>query len=342
MQSVSNPPSMKQAGAANRNAGGQKGTFLELFVEPYQGAFYMLIPKEWKTEGGMVPSGVAWNRVDLVESNIRFRATSPDGKAFFGWFPKFYFYDPQLVAQSSGGILTPAAGSVHNGFWLYPYLTIPQFVEKVVFGQLAAKEFENPRLLGGFHESPELRVWLPASVTQAQCGYVDCGCGIKGAAMRGRIYAILSNLGAGAWSNAATFGWLAAKDRWQETSRLMEHCIRTFKLNPEWVRRAASAEMRRANQMRNLESKLAAEDAKMQREHLAHSTDSQNEFYKVLTGQMETRDPQTGQERWAPAYNRAYTDGSGNYYLTDEQGNLPIENNPAWHQMQIINRNEAR
>jgi len=56
----------------------------------------------------------------------------------------------------------------------------------------------------------------------------------------------------------------------------------------------------------------------------------------------ETRDPQTGQERWAPAYNRAYTDGSGNYYLTDEQGNLPIENNPAWHQMQIINRNEAR
>jgi hypothetical protein len=30
----------------------------------------------------MVPSGVQWNLVDLVENNIRFRVTSPDGKSF--------------------------------------------------------------------------------------------------------------------------------------------------------------------------------------------------------------------------------------------------------------------
>ena len=37
---------------------GEGGTFLSLYQEQYQNAFYILIPKGWKTEGGMVPSGV--------------------------------------------------------------------------------------------------------------------------------------------------------------------------------------------------------------------------------------------------------------------------------------------
>ena len=81
--------------------------FLQLYREQYQGAFYMLIPKGWKAEGGMIPSGVQWNVVDLVENNIRFRVTSPDGKSFFGWYPRFYFQDPAVHMQSSGGVLQP-------------------------------------------------------------------------------------------------------------------------------------------------------------------------------------------------------------------------------------------
>src|SRR5210317_2142124 len=82
-----------------------KGTLLTTHREQYQDAFSMLIPKGWKAEGGMIPSGVPWNVVDLVESNIRFRVTSPDGKSFFGWYPRFYFQDPQAIIQSSGGML---------------------------------------------------------------------------------------------------------------------------------------------------------------------------------------------------------------------------------------------
>ena len=44
------------------------GVFLDLYQEPYQQAFYILIPKGWKAEGGMIPSGVQWNVVDLVVS----------------------------------------------------------------------------------------------------------------------------------------------------------------------------------------------------------------------------------------------------------------------------------
>jgi hypothetical protein len=45
---------------------------------------------------------------------------------------------------------------------------------------------------------------------------------------------------------------------------------------------------------------------------------------------------------WATAFNRAFTNGNGNYCLTDEPGNLPIENNAAWHALQIINRNQEK
>jgi len=63
-------------------SGDDGGIFLTLYREQYQNAFYILIPKGWKTEGGMVPSGAQWNVVDLVENNIRFRVTSPDGQSF--------------------------------------------------------------------------------------------------------------------------------------------------------------------------------------------------------------------------------------------------------------------
>jgi hypothetical protein len=39
---------------------GDDGTFLSLYQEQYQNAFSILIPKGWKAEGGMVPSGVGW------------------------------------------------------------------------------------------------------------------------------------------------------------------------------------------------------------------------------------------------------------------------------------------
>ena len=72
------------ASGKDTKSSGDGGIFLSLHQEPYQNAFYILIPKGWQAEGGMVPSGIVWNVVDLVENNIRFRVTSPDGRFFFG------------------------------------------------------------------------------------------------------------------------------------------------------------------------------------------------------------------------------------------------------------------
>ena len=110
------PGESAAAGEKQEKAGRKaENIFLKLYQEQYQRAFYMLIPKGWKAEGGMIPSGVQWNVVDLVENNIRFRVTSPDGKSYFGWYPRFYFQDPAVHMQSSGGLLRPQIGGVLNG-----------------------------------------------------------------------------------------------------------------------------------------------------------------------------------------------------------------------------------
>lgn len=114
------------------------GVHLTVFEEPHQKAFTILIPKGWKTEGGMIPSGVEWNLVDLVETNISFRVTSPDGQSFFGCYPRFYFQDPQVLAQSSYGMMQMQPGQVMNGCWLYPFLDVAQYVQHIVFAQFAA------------------------------------------------------------------------------------------------------------------------------------------------------------------------------------------------------------
>ena len=67
----------------------------------------------------------------------------------------------------------------------------------------------------------------------------------------------------------------------------------------------------------------------------------QEEFYKVITDQIETFDHQTGTRKYLPLYNHAYTDGQGNYFLREyDDGNLPFDNASEWRKLKIINRND--
>jgi len=62
----------------------------------------------------------------------------------------------------------------------------------------------------------------------------------------------------------------------------------------------------------------------------------------VITDQIETFDPETGNSKYLPMYKHAYTDGQGNYFLRDyDDGTLPFENETEWRKLKIINRNEV-
>ena len=156
------------------------GVMLTQYTEKHQGAFTKLIPKGWQDAGGMMPSGVQWNVVDLVENNITFRVTSPDGKSFFGWYPRFDFQDPQVFVQSSGGVLNPQTGQVMNDCWVYPYLDVRSYVEYIVFRQFAVNEFASPRIIGNTHPAPELKPLAPQMASRTDYGYVNFECRIQG------------------------------------------------------------------------------------------------------------------------------------------------------------------
>ena len=322
-------------------SGENSGVMLTTYREQYQDAFSILIPQGWKAEGGMIPSGVSWNVVDLVESNIRFRVTSPDGKSFFGWYPRFYFQDPQVFVQSSGGVLQPQIGQVLNGCWIYPYLDVAQYVQYIVFGQFAANEFQDPQLMSGFIQSPELKAFVPHVASKSDYGYVNFKCHISGTPMYGRIYSINYELQGLIWSTVGTFGLLAPRSRWNEDERIMEICIRSFRLNPVWVKKASSAARNRAQQYHRVIQDMNRIDSEISRNRSQTNSDIQEEFYKVVTEQIETYDPVTQNKRYLPMYNNAYTDGQGNYYLNDnDDGTLPFDNASEWRKLQIINRND--
>ena len=319
----------------------ENGVLLRTYTEPYQGAFHILIPKDWKAEGGMIPSGVQWNVVDLVENNIRFRVSSPDGGSFFGWYPRFYFQDPAVIARSSGGILQPQTGQVLNGCWLYPYLNVVQYVQYIIFNQLSAGEFQEARIIGGVVPSPELKALVPPIASRADYGGVNFTCRANGTPSRGRIYSINYELQGIIWSTVGTFGLLAPASRWPQDERLMEICIRSFRLDPAWVKRAAAATRYRAQQYHKVIQDIHRIDNEIARNRSQTRSDIQEEFYKVITEQIETYDAQTNTTRYLPMYNHAYTDGRGNYFLKDtDDGTLPFDNAAEWRKLKIINRND--
>ena len=330
------------APGAKKTGGDHAGYHLSLYREQSQAAFHMLIPKNWKPDGGMIPSGVGWNVVDLVENNIKFRVTSPDGKSFFGFYPRFYFTDPAVIAQSSSGYLSYSAGQVHNGVWLYPYMSIRQYVEQIVLGQFAAQEFTNPQIVQDTVHVEELMKLAPSMAADRQAGYVEFECLVNGVPSHGRIYAVIYNLGAGLWSTVGTWGLVAPKEQWEEQSKLMEVCFRTFRLDPQWVAKASAAANYRGTEFNRINREIHAAYDQMQKERMQVNSDINTEMYKVLTDQIETRDPETGQVEWFPMYERAFTNGRGDYFLTDQQGFLPIEDNPEWHKVEVVNRLERR
>ena len=322
-----------------QSLGSQRGIFLSKYREQYQGAFSILIPKGWKAEGGMIPSGASWNVVDLVENNIRFRVTSPDGKSFFGWYPRFYFQDPAVIAQTSMGILQKRAGEVINGVWLYPYMNIEQYVQHIVFGQFAANEFQSPRILGQAQSDPELQPWIPKNVSHHYAGYVNFECFMNGTPVFGRIYTIIYNIQNALWSTVGTWGLVAPKSRWSDEERIMEICIRSFRLDPQWVVRASAAQRQRGQQYNKVIRHMNQIDQDIQKNRAQTNSDIMHENYKVLTGQIETRDPESGNMKYLPSYNNAYTDGRGNYFLRDyDDGTVPFENASEWRKLDIVNR----
>jgi hypothetical protein len=61
----------------------------------------------------------------------------------------------------------------------------------------------------------------------------------------------------------------------------------------------------------------------------------------VLTRQIETWDPETGEQTYPPMYRHAWTDGRGNCFLRGrDDGSLPFPNAKDRHKLKIINRNE--
>lgn len=67
-------------------------------------------------------------------------------------------------------------GQVVNGCWVFPFMNVGEYVQHIVFGYFATKEFQNPRIIGSPVRSPELKPWVPQAASRADYGYVDYEC----------------------------------------------------------------------------------------------------------------------------------------------------------------------
>jgi hypothetical protein len=105
------------------------------------------------------------------------------------------------------------------------------------------------------------------------------------------------------------------------------------------VARASAAQRQRGQQYNDVIRHMNQIDQDIQKNRAQTNSDIMHENYKVLTGQIETRDPASGNMKYLPSYNNAYTDGRGNYFLRDyDDGTLPFENASEWRKLDIVNR----
>jgi hypothetical protein len=100
-----------------------------------------------------------------------------------------------------------------------------------------------------------------------------------------------------------------------------------------------AAEKQRGQKYNETIRHLSQVDQEITKNRARTNSDIMHENYRVLTGQIEARDPSTGKVKYLPSYNNAYTDGKGNYFLKDhDDGTLPFDNASEWRKMDIVNR----
>jgi hypothetical protein len=107
--------------------------YLRRVVEPREHAFSLLIPKGWRTEGGILRiNPMTMNgAVNTIGAKVDFQVKRDErGTVLMHWLPEMTYKDPRRMGAAGFGF---PVGSMYMGMKVYPIIPAFTFLQQVVF-----------------------------------------------------------------------------------------------------------------------------------------------------------------------------------------------------------------
>ena len=282
-------------------------------AEPKERAFTLLIPRGWRTEGGifrvnpMAQGGAAQSIAAKLDFAVK---KDPPGTAMIRWLPDMLYFDMRSSPAGQMGLYPP--GSNYNGMTVYPLMSAVQFIGQVVFPyahpQATAVEIVEQRSLPKLAQQYLRRVQaaMPGMTFSYDAGTLTVKYTEAGRRYEEKLLAVIENwgqLGAGMWGNKETFFMRAPAGEFKKWEPIFSVIQGSPQVSSQWIAGEIRGQVKRGKIM----IKTQQEMQRIEREIVAHrqktTAEIHNDMFLTLTDQEEyvnpyTKEIEVGSNQW--------------------------------------------
>jgi hypothetical protein len=317
--------------------GSAQGTGLS-FVrtkEPNEGAFTILVPRGWKSEGGIfrVNAVQAGGPINAMEAKCNLVFKSDDrGTVAFHILPDMVY----VHVGVGGGLIAP--GSNYQGATVRPLEDAPRHLSSL-FAALHP-QVKNPKIIkitrlpGEIQSMQQGMAYLNQTLAQlggAQMTFQSDAAGAIFEYTEGGVQfrevmltGIVDMRAALTWKNTRSLSFRAPVSEFERWRPVMDIMRFSVKFNPEWILKEAQGQRERADIVRKVYDEIRRIDQEMLRKSAINRSEIMNDNYLVLTGQEEYTNPHTGEtEVDTDAYKYRWETPGGDIYYSNTENENP-------------------
>ncbi len=298
------------------------------YIDRTEGAFLLLVPKGWKTQGGMVRvnalnAGGSGNATDAKIDFAVLREAA--GRVSIRWLPKINYAQPSAGNSMLGGnwngmpiVAMPRAADYLTGM-VFPALHQNARGAKVLNVQ------PRPDAIASLEQSPAARAVKSQGARYfADASMVTVTYEEGGTRFKELLFVALEGFemqGNGLWSNPLTIVARAPEAEYDAYGPVAKVVVNSFALNPRWLQAELQGQADRAAiasaTLRDI-SRIDAEIARNRSETMSQINDQE---YLTITGQERYINPHTGREELGSnEWKYRWENASGEVVYTDDKG----------------------
>jgi len=337
------PPHRESAAPQSKSAGVPETMIFQRANEPKEGAFSLLIPRGWQTEGGILrddptaQGGPSQSVAAKLDFSVK---KDPQGSVMARWLPDILYFDSRMSPAGQMGLFPQ--GSNYMGMPVYYLMPAQQFLSQIVF------PYAHPRASGvkilEQRSLPELsqkyRQRQKALIPQLDFSYDAAILTVSyqedGVTFKEKLFTVIENwgqAGAGMWGNKETFFIRAPGngfEQWEPVFSLMQNSVL---INSQWLAGEIRGQMQRAGIVAQTMQEIQRIDREIVEHRQKTNAEIHNDMFLTLTDQEEYVNPytnqvETGSNQWQ-------------YRWVNESGEVVYTNREDYNPNQDVNLNRS-
>jgi hypothetical protein len=297
------------------------------YTETKEKAFSLLIPKGWKTEGGIfyVDPNTAGGSANSVGPKVNFSVKKDDaGTVMLQWLPDFYYCDMRFSPAGQMGLFPP--GSSYNGMLVAVCPQAKDFLLNIAFPQVRprAQNLQIVEVKPLPQVAQQFAKAVPVPGLQYDAAMVTVSYLENSVRLEEQMFTVIENMGqagAGLWQNKQTVFARAPVDEfkaWEKVGSLIYYSV---KINPQWLAAVTRATNQRSQTALNTQKYIQQLDAEIVANRQKVNAEMRHNGYLTLTGQEDYVNPHTGETEIRPDGWKYHWQNSGGEVIVSNDGN---------------------